>query len=94
MPRIMVDLTIPIAVLVAAALALPLIGLLVEVLVVGLVITHMGVVVVVVVVNLGVAMVSMAVVILVDTEESLHLATQVALALMVVALVGGMVAVG
>lgn len=88
MARIMVDLTIPIAVLVAAALALPLIGLLVEVLVVGLVIIHM-----VVVVNLGGAIVTMAVVNLVDTEESLHLATQVALALMVVALVGGMVAV-
>lgn len=84
----MVDLTITISALAVVVLALPLIGLMEALGVVGLVIMDM------VLANLGVAMVTLLEVILVVvTVESPHLATPVALALMVVDLVGDMVAV-
>lgn len=84
----MVDLAITIAVLTVVVLALPLIGLMEALGVVGLVNMDM------VLVNMGAAMVSLLKVILVVvTVESPHLATPVALALMVVDLVGDMLAV-
>lgn len=84
----MVDLAITIAVLTVVVLALPLIGLMEALGVVGLVNMDM------VLVNMGAAMVSLLEVILVVvTVESPHLATPVALALMVVDLVGDMLAV-